>query len=175
MGGGAILDLGVYMLQFQQFVFRGLKPIKVVATGHLNKCGTDESCGAVITYPDGKMAMVSTSARVLLTNEGVIVGTKGIIKLPKFWCPTELIMPNGEVKTYALPDSKVPFLHTNSAGLCYQAEAARQCIARGELLFRKNYMRYSELFLRSIGSLNLLYLAIQKFTSTLAFHILVQC
>ncbi|CAH1978968.1 unnamed protein product [Acanthoscelides obtectus] len=132
MGGGAILDLGVYMLQFQQYVFRNLRPSKVSVNGHLNSAGTDESCGAVITYPDGKMAVVSTSARVSLPNEGVIVGTKGTLKLPDFWCPTKLITPNG-VKEYPLPRSKVPYLHHNSAGLCYQAEEARKCIQSGQI------------------------------------------
>ncbi|KAG5897496.1 hypothetical protein JTB14_031118 [Gonioctena quinquepunctata] len=63
LGGGAILDLGIYILQFQQYVFRGLKPIKIAVNGHLNSSGTDESVGVVITYPEGKMAVVSTSAR----------------------------------------------------------------------------------------------------------------
>nr|CAH7723960.1 unnamed protein product [Callosobruchus chinensis] len=132
MGGGAILDLGVYMLQFQQYVFRNLKPLKVSVNGHLNSAGTDESCAAVITYPDGKMAVVSTSARVSLPNEGIIVGTKGTLKIPDFWCPTQLITPTG-VKEYPLPRSERPYLHHNSAGLCYQAEEARKCILSGQI------------------------------------------
>ncbi|XP_074029708.1 trans-1,2-dihydrobenzene-1,2-diol dehydrogenase [Leptinotarsa decemlineata] len=132
LGGGAILDLGVYILQFQQFVFRGLKPIKISVNGHLNSCGTDESCGAVITYPGGKMAVVSTSARIALPNEGIIVGTKGTLRLPLFWCPTQLVTPNG-VKEFPLPQSPGPFLHRNSAGLCYQAEEARLCIKAGKI------------------------------------------
>ncbi|CAH1155336.1 unnamed protein product [Phaedon cochleariae] len=130
MGGGAILDLGIYILQFQQYVFRGLKPIKVVINGHLNSHETDESCGAIITYPNGKMAVVSASARVALPNEATVVGTKGTLKLPDFWCPTKLITPEG-TKEYPLPESSVPFLHHQSAGLSYEAEAARQCIKAG--------------------------------------------
>ena len=78
LGGGAILDLGVYILQFQQFVFRGLKPTEIAVNGHKNSAGSDESAGAIITYPGGKMAVVSTSARLALPNEAVIVGTEGI-------------------------------------------------------------------------------------------------
>lgn len=132
LGGGAILDLGIYILQFQQYVFRGLKPVDIAITGHLNSSGTDESAGAIITYPGGKMAVVTTSARVALPNEGVVVGTKGTLKLPLFWCPTELITPE---KTYRWPlhESPVPYLHVNSAGLAYQAEEARVCIKNGLL------------------------------------------
>jgi dihydrodiol dehydrogenase / D-xylose 1-dehydrogenase (NADP) len=81
------------MLQFQQFVFRGLRPIKIAVNGHLNNQNTDESAAAIITYPEGKMAVVSTSARVSLPNEGIVVGTKGTIRMPDFWCPTQLITP----------------------------------------------------------------------------------
>ncbi|XP_050299032.1 trans-1,2-dihydrobenzene-1,2-diol dehydrogenase-like [Anthonomus grandis grandis] len=129
-GGGAILDLGVYILQFQQWVFRGLKPLEVAVSGHKNGAGTDESAGVVLTYPEGKMAVVSTSARVALPNEGLVVGTKGSAKLPKFWCPTELITDEKSYE-WPLPESPLPFLHVNSAGLSYEAEEARQCIKNG--------------------------------------------
>ncbi|CAG9767108.1 unnamed protein product [Ceutorhynchus assimilis] len=132
LGGGAILDLGIYIIQFQQYIFRGLKPEEIAVNGHKNSAGTDESVGAVITYPNGKMAVVSTSARVVLPNEGVVVGTKGILRLPSFWAPTQLITPD-ETFEWPLPKSSVPFLHINSAGLSYEAEQARQCIKKGLL------------------------------------------
>lgn len=75
------MDLGVYVLQFQQFVFRGLKPIKFVCSGHLNEHQTDESFAAIITYEGGKIADVASSARLPLTNEAIVVGTKGVIKV----------------------------------------------------------------------------------------------
>lgn len=131
LGGGVILDMGCYILQFQQYVFRGLKPIKITSNGHLNVHGTEESCAAVITYPEGKMAVVSVSARVGLPNEAIVVGTKGTLKMPIFWCPTKLITPNG-VKEWHLPEASTPFLHLNSAGLSYEAEYARQSILAGK-------------------------------------------
>lgn len=134
LGGGAILDLGCYILQFQQYVFRGLTPLKITVDGHLNSSGTDESCGVIFKYPNGKMAIVSTSARVKLPNEAIVVGTKGILRLPDYWCPTKLITPSG-VKEWPLPQSSVPFLHHNSAGLRYEAEEARQCILAGKLSY----------------------------------------
>ncbi|XP_044257037.1 trans-1,2-dihydrobenzene-1,2-diol dehydrogenase-like isoform X1 [Tribolium madens] len=132
MGGGAILDLGVYILQFQQYVFRGLRPIKIAVNGHLNDKKTDESAGVIITYPDGKMAVVSTSARISLPNEGIVVGTKGTIRMPDFWCPTQLITPE-KTYQYELPKSPVAFFHKNSAGLAFEAEEARQCIKAGKI------------------------------------------
>ncbi|KAJ8968865.1 hypothetical protein NQ317_016073 [Molorchus minor] len=105
LGGGVILDLGVYALQFQQFVFRGLKPNKVVATGHLNEEGIDLSASAIITYPGSKTAVVSISSLVQLSSEGIVYGTKGTIKVNEI----------------------------NSAGLAYQADEARKCIREGKI------------------------------------------
>lgn len=131
LGGGAILDMGIYVLQFQQFVFRGLKPVKIVVNGHLNKYGTDETCGAVITYPGGKMASVVTSARIDLPREALIVGTKGTLRVPDFWAPTKLITPNA-VKEWPNPKISVPFFYEESCGLRYEAEEVRQCLLAGE-------------------------------------------
>lgn len=133
MGGGAILDLGVYILQFQQYIFRGLTPTKIVVNGHLNESGTDESCGVVVTYPGGKMAVVSTSARVSLSNEGVVVGTRGTLKLPDFWCPDKLVTSNG-VLEFPFPETSQSFLHKNSVGLSYEGEEARRCIKAGQFV-----------------------------------------
>lgn len=82
LGGGTILDLGVYCLQFSQFVFNGLKPVKVVASGHLNDHGTDASASAILKYPEGKTTVFTTSAIIELPNEAIVVGTKGILKVP---------------------------------------------------------------------------------------------
>lgn len=70
LGGGTILDLGIYTLQFQQYIFRGLTPIKVVANGQLNEDGVDKFAAAIITYEQDKMAVVSCSAVVQNSCEG---------------------------------------------------------------------------------------------------------
>lgn len=75
------MDLGVYVFQFQQFVFRGLKAQKFVCSGHLNEFQTDESFAAVITYEGGRTASVSSSAKLPLPNEAIVVGTKGVIRV----------------------------------------------------------------------------------------------
>lgn len=131
MGGGSILDLGVYVLQFQQFIFRGLKPIKVVASGNLNKYGTDANAAAIITYPGEKMAVVSCNATAELDNTARISGTKGSVTIPFFWCPKEINIL-GKLKAFNWPKIKYGNLNfINSEGLSYEAEEARKCIKSG--------------------------------------------
>ncbi|XP_072395906.1 trans-1,2-dihydrobenzene-1,2-diol dehydrogenase-like isoform X2 [Diabrotica undecimpunctata] len=132
LGGGVILDLGVYILQFQQYVFNGLKPTKIVASGHLNEEGIDSSVAAILTFPEGKTAVLSASSFTKLACEGVVYGTKGCIKMPTFWCPTTLDV-NGVVLEFPLIKNEGEFNYLNSAGLAYEAEEARQCIMKNKI------------------------------------------
>ena len=81
LGGGTILDLGVYTLQLAQFVFGPSLPESVVAQGELNENGVDSSTSVTLKYKGGKTATVCTHSRVKLPNEAFIVGTKGTIKV----------------------------------------------------------------------------------------------
>lgn len=132
LGGGVILDLGVYLLQFQQYVFRGSKPTKVVASGVLNENGVDSSIAAVLTHDGGRTAVVSASGTVSLSCEARVSGTKGYIRIPFFWCPTSLDV-NGELKEFPLPRNAGNYVYQNSAGLAFEAEEARKCIMEGKL------------------------------------------
>lgn len=81
LGGGTILDLGVYCLQLAVLVFGTKSPKSIVASGHLNEENVDTSMACVLTYSDGNTAVLSTSSRVWLPNEAHIIGTRGIIKV----------------------------------------------------------------------------------------------
>lgn len=132
LGGGGILDVGVYPLQFVQYLYRGLKPIKFVGAGHLNEHGTDDTAGAVILYPNNKIGIISCSTKALLPNEAVIVGTRGTIRIPTFWCPTKMITGD-KTYEYDLPKPNIPLNFHNGGGMAYEAEEVRRCINAGLL------------------------------------------
>ncbi|XP_018320315.1 trans-1,2-dihydrobenzene-1,2-diol dehydrogenase [Agrilus planipennis] len=130
MGGSAVLDLGVYTLQFIQYVFRGLKPIEVAITGHLNKQNVDETAVAVLKYPGGRTGVATCSSRLQLDNVAVVIGTKGTIRVPQFWTPVKLETPNKTFE-FDMPKSNAQFFFGNSIGLAFEAEEVRQCIKKG--------------------------------------------
>ncbi|KAJ8947557.1 hypothetical protein NQ318_005037 [Aromia moschata] len=132
LGGSAILGLGVYSLQFQQFVFRGLKPLNIVVSGHLIEEGVDSSAFAIITYEGSKTAVITTSASINLSNEGIIYGTKGTIRIPQMWCPTTINV-NGDIKEFPLLEGGGAANYPKSVGLAYEAMEARKCINEGKL------------------------------------------
>jgi len=132
LGGGSILDLGVYTVQLAQLVYGGDQPA-VTATGHLGQGDCDESASISLTYSEGRTATLVIHSRVNLPNEAVIIGTKGTLKLSApMWTATELVYPDGSKKSFPLPQgSKHGFNFLNSANFAHEAEHVRQCIKGG--------------------------------------------
>jgi dihydrodiol dehydrogenase / D-xylose 1-dehydrogenase (NADP) len=78
LGGGTILDLGVYTIQVSQWAFRQ-EPIKIVATGSVNADGVDMEMKGELHYPNGGVARMCTSGLEEKKNTATIRGTKGSI------------------------------------------------------------------------------------------------
>ncbi|XP_036400183.1 trans-1,2-dihydrobenzene-1,2-diol dehydrogenase [Megalops cyprinoides] len=131
LGGGALLDIGVYCLQFALMVFDGEKPQSIQASGFCLHTGVDEAMVITLTFSRGRMAVCICSISVQLPNEAVIVCTKGSIKIPSpMWCPTHLVV-NGKETEYPVPEPSLPLNFTNSTGMRYEAEEVRQCLLKG--------------------------------------------
>ena len=62
LGGGAMLDAGVYSLWFSQFVLGA--PTTVLATGSLASTGVDAQAAVAITSASGAQAAITTSILV---------------------------------------------------------------------------------------------------------------
>jgi dihydrodiol dehydrogenase / D-xylose 1-dehydrogenase (NADP) len=115
-------------------LFRALfdfRPTKIVATGHLNSEGTDDTVSVAMTYSNGRTATFSTHSRVDLPCEGHAYGTKGeaILHFP-FWSSQKLTVLDQKYE-WQLPKSKRPMVFWNSEGLAYQAQHVRDCLAKG--------------------------------------------
>jgi len=134
LGGGTVLDLGIYCVQLAQLAMGKEKPEKVLATGHLGSGGCDESTSATLLYSGGRTATLVTSALVKLPNEGIVVGTKGTLKLRyPMWTATELETPEG-TKSWELPSgAKHDFNFMNSHNMMYEAQHVRECLLAGKL------------------------------------------
>lgn len=82
LGGGTVLDLGVYVIQLAQWAFQQV-PKSITATGTLNSEGVDMATEVEINYggegENKRWAKLATSALVELKNTATITGTKGQI------------------------------------------------------------------------------------------------
>uniref|UniRef100_A0A672RVW0 Dihydrodiol dehydrogenase, tandem duplicate 2 n=1 Tax=Sinocyclocheilus grahami TaxID=75366 RepID=A0A672RVW0_SINGR len=131
LGGGALLDIGIYCIQFVLMVFNGEKPETIQATGVCLDTGVDEAMVVTLKFSGQRLAVCTCTITAELPNEAVIVGTKGTIKVPAhMWCPTSL-MVNGVETQYPVPEPSLPLNFINSTGMCYEAEEVRRCLLHG--------------------------------------------
>lgn len=142
LGGGTVLDLGVYTIQVCLWAFGGKAPEKVVASGVTNDDGVDVEVTAELHFPEGGVGRMKTSALRQLKNTAVVRGSKGSVTLHDFWCPLKLTDLDGTTREDKLPNAQHPFNFMNSCGLRYEAEEVRQCIKAGRL--QSTYVPHAE-------------------------------
>uniref|UniRef100_A0A182JXB9 Trans-1,2-dihydrobenzene-1,2-diol dehydrogenase n=1 Tax=Anopheles christyi TaxID=43041 RepID=A0A182JXB9_9DIPT len=133
LGGGTVLDLGVYTIQMCLWAFGGRSPEKIVASGVTNDEGVDLEVTAELHFPGKGIGRMKMSALQEQKNTAVVRGSKGSVTLHDFWCPLLLTDVNGKERVDTLPNARHPFNFTNSCGLRYEAEEVRQCIVAGRL------------------------------------------
>jgi len=91
LGGGALLDLGVYVVSFAQLLLG--TPERVVATGSLFPGGADAEAALLLDYGDGRSATLTTSLRYALPGQARVFGTTGWIDvLPRFHHPQTIVL-----------------------------------------------------------------------------------
>lgn len=79
LGGGALLDLGIYPITVSH-LFLGI-PDRIIADCHYTKEGVDESTSMIFSYKSGAKALITCSLSTFSTNEFTISCTKGWIRL----------------------------------------------------------------------------------------------
>ncbi len=90
-GGGAMLDLGVYVVSLAQH-FLG-NPSRVDAGGSLAPTGVDAEAGLLLSYDDGKAAGLLISLRGATPGAARIQGTRGWIDIPpRFHHPKRIVL-----------------------------------------------------------------------------------
>lgn len=125
--GGALLDVGVYVLNFARMYF-GSDIVKTVTNCQLGPTGMDMQEAISLSYADGKMANLQTGALCLNDRQGIISGTEGYIRVDNVNCPEliEVYRNYAKVATYEKPTDMI-------TGYEYQVIESRRCIEAGLL------------------------------------------
>jgi predicted dehydrogenase len=131
LGGGALLDLGVYPLWFAH-LWLG-KPQSIMALGTLTATGVDEQTAIVLRYQGGAQALLSTNLMSFTPARASISGTDARIEVnPWFVVPAgfRLVKPGkGDVRLQYVNDTPLQFRD----GLAWEAAAVARHVKDGLL------------------------------------------
>jgi predicted dehydrogenase len=91
LGGGALLDLGVYVVSFAQMLLGA--PQAVFTVGAYEPNGVEASASLLLGFGDGRSATLTTSLHAPLPGSARILGSDGWLELPpRFHHPTEVVL-----------------------------------------------------------------------------------
>ncbi len=125
LGGGALLDVGVYCVSFASMVLG--QPSGSVGLAHLGETGVDEQASVVLEHEGGRLANLSIGIRTATPQEATIIGTEAYIRIhAPWWRPTSMTIsrPGAEDETVEVPVS--------GNGFNYEAAEVMRCLEAGK-------------------------------------------
>lgn len=123
LGGGALLDVGIYVMAFSSMVF-GPKPERAEAYCRLSETGVDESAAILMRHPGGKLSTLTCGVRSCGTHEARVMGTEGRLELQPFWRAETLRVARGELAE----ELRFPF---RGNGFEYEIMETMGCVRKG--------------------------------------------
>ncbi len=126
LGGGSLLDLGVYTVWFCGLVL-GLDPVSVTARGSLAVTGVDEQAAVTLDYA-GATAVASSSMVAHTPIVATVGGEKAVLSFDSPFCGVGGFSIRAGEESLAWRDP-APLVWND--GLCYQVTAVAEHIASG--------------------------------------------
>ncbi len=126
LGGGSLLDLGIYPISFARMIYKQ-SPSIIKSTAYIGKTKVDEKSCYLFEYENGQTAMLSSSNRLIMPHDAFIFGTKGYLEIPNFFHPSKMILYSGKKR------KKTIRLHYKSTGYNYEAREVMSCLNTGKI------------------------------------------
>lgn len=126
LGGGALMDIGVYPVSLASMVFG--TPSSIVSQATMGETGVDEQNAIVLRYPGGQLAVLSSAIRTATPHEATIMGTEGVLRIGQDWHKSNWVgvTPTGQ------PEG-VTHLPIEGNGYNYEAIEVMDCLRAGKL------------------------------------------
>jgi len=125
LGGGALLDLGIYPVSFASMVLG--TPTRVTARASTAFTGVDAQTSILLEHADGAHAVLTTTLRAVTPTKAVIVGTEGRLEIEGPW-----YAPNAFTVT---PREGTPWTYEEpheGIGLRHEAAEVVRCLRAGQ-------------------------------------------
>lgn len=124
LGGGSLLDIGIYPVFLARLLFGN--PTSISAEASIGPTNIDENCGMILKFPNQKLAILHSSIISTTKTEALIYGEKGIIQINGRWhepSSVTLYPENGEPKDF--------FFDFDSHGYKYEILEVQRCLEKG--------------------------------------------
>jgi predicted dehydrogenase len=125
LGGGALLDLGVYPISFAWDMLGA--PLSVAASARLGETGADTEVGTIMVHESGALSTTLSASRASGPNTASVIGTDARIDIARVWyTPTSfrVVAHDGTVVEDYVSEIE-------GRGMQYQALAAERILADG--------------------------------------------
>lgn len=126
LGGGSLLDAGIYPISFASMVF-GSQPQKISSTAYIGETGVDERFSALFEYDGHRTAQLNAGVRLRMRNEAYIYGSEGFIHLPDFLASREVYLHRADNVIATFKDQR------RTHGYDFEAAEAMRCLREGRL------------------------------------------
>jgi len=127
LGGGALLDLGIYPISFAWDMLGA--PSSVSAIAAKTPTGVDRQTAVVLGYADGQQALIHTALDTAGPNAASVIGTKGWVAIDRvFYEPTAFTVYDLDGAIVERYESSV-----SDRGMQYQAAELERIVAAGLL------------------------------------------
>lgn len=127
LAGGALLDLGVYPINFASMVF-GDKVKKITSSVIMTQAGVDAQNSITLTFEENRLAILQSNMTAKTDNRGVINGNKGFIVV-------ENINNYEEIRVYDLSRQEIAVYERPEqiSGYEYEVLASIKAIQEGKI------------------------------------------
>ncbi|MBO7710563.1 MAG: Gfo/Idh/MocA family oxidoreductase, partial [Lachnospiraceae bacterium] len=132
--GGALLDVGIYGLHFAKFIYERM-PQRLLSLAAMDTDGlhlqVDEQNVMIGRYDNGAMFTVTSAIRTVMPDTAWIYGTKGYIRMPKFWKPesAEIVCDGAERRLSSPVPQRISGI--SDEGYQFEIRHVNECLRRG--------------------------------------------
>ena len=126
LGGGSLLDVGVYAISFASMIFQK-PPEHVAGFAHIGAFGSDEQGAAILKFDEGEIADLSFALSTKAVNDAFVFGTEGYIKIDEVFAVPTLATLYRDDKIIEIIEEEA----IKGGAFLYEAEEVMRCMRAG--------------------------------------------
>lgn len=131
LGGGSLLDIGIYPVLLALTLFGKPREADILATATFTETDVDESCAVIFQYPGKRLALLHSTLAASTPTEAFLYGADGTIQLHHRWHHTQkLTVSEYDGRVENKRDVEFPY---EGWGYHFEAAHVMECLDAGLL------------------------------------------